>query len=171
MASHGNVMKRRVIARSALIICIVALGFLMYVIGHEFDVILDNGTVSIDGAEYAAVEYGTVVIDGDERRGTDVWADDRIIKKMIGVNHRLTIKVLDPDDDSVIKSVELPLKLDFNTREMMISLAAVASESSNVLTPNPNYSAAVAVPSAPDTPQPSAPGEPGDAGGDMPGIL
>ncbi|MDR1916970.1 MAG: hypothetical protein LBQ58_10400 [Synergistaceae bacterium] len=150
MKSQQNVLKRRLAARAVLAICIVALAFLMYNIGKEYDVVIDNETVTVGGTEYAAVGYAAIVIDGDENRAVDIWADDRIIRKMVGANHRLVVKVLNEDDDSVVKSVERSLKLDFNTKALMISIPALVSESSNILVSNPNYSEEIIV--VPDAP-------------------
>jgi hypothetical protein len=118
---------------------LVAVGFLMHRIGKEFDVVIDNGTVSIDGANYEGMAYGTVLIDGDEKRAFDMWAGDRVIKKMVGAAHKLTIKILNEDDDSVIKTVDRDIALNFNTGAEMVSVSAIIEGAGNILTPNPRY--------------------------------
>jgi hypothetical protein len=127
------------VVRVLVLLALIGVGYLMYKIGKEFDVILDNETVSIEGAKYAAVDYGTIIIDGEEKRGFDMWADDRVIKKVVGAKHKLTIKVLNENDDSVIKTIEREITLNFNPRAEMLSIAAIAGESSVIRIPNPLY--------------------------------
>jgi hypothetical protein len=132
-------MARRTAIRLLVLAALVGVGFLMHRIGKEFDVLIDNGTVSIDGVKYAGMEYGNVTIDGDDKRGFDMWSNDRVIKKMVGTKHKLLIKVLNEDDDSVIKSVEREITLDFNPRAEMVSVSAIIAEANNIRTQNPLY--------------------------------
>jgi hypothetical protein len=125
----------------------------MYRLGKEFEVIIDNGSVSVGGVRYEAMPYGTVRIDEDTK-DFDMWADDRVIRKMVGKNHRLTVIVLNEDDDSVLKTVERDITLDFNPRAEMVSVSAIIAELGGILTPNPLYSdVTVVVPDA--APDPS----------------
>jgi hypothetical protein len=144
---------RRMAIRAIAVLILVGVGFFMYKIGREFDVIIDNWDSSIDGAKYGAMGYGMVVIDGDEKKGFNMWAKDRVIKKMIGTNHRLSVRVMNEADDSVTKIAEREITLGFNERTMMISIPAVIGDSPNILTPNPLYSPepAIAPADAPET--------------------
>jgi hypothetical protein len=134
------VKARRLAIRLLAIVTLAAAGFLAYHVGKEFDVIIDNGSVAIEGARYESMPYGTVYIDGDAK-GFDLWAGDRVIKKMAGKKHRLTIKVLKEEDDSVVKTVEREITLNFNPKAKMVSAPAIIAEAENILTPNPLYSA------------------------------
>jgi hypothetical protein len=125
----------------------------MYHLGKEFEVIIDNGAVSAGGARYEAMPYGTVYIDEDTK-GFDMWADDRIIKKMVGKNHKLTVKILNEDDDSILKTAERDITLDFNPKAEMVSVSAIIAGASGILTPNPLYSEPVFVPDAAPAPSP-----------------
>jgi hypothetical protein len=69
-----------------------------------------------------------------------MWADDRVIKKMVGSKHSLTIKVINEDDDSVIRTEEREITLDFNPNAEMVSISAILGGAKNILTPNPLYS-------------------------------
>lgn len=152
--SGSSVKARRLLIRLLTIACLVGVGFLMYHIGKEFEVIIDNGTVSVGGVRYEAMPYGTVYVDEDTK-GFDMWAADRVIKKMIGKNHKLTVKILNEDDDSVLKTIEREITLDFNTKAEMVSVSAIIAEAGGILTPNPFYSGEpVFVPDA--APAPSA---------------
>ncbi|MDR1481228.1 MAG: hypothetical protein LBI74_01225 [Synergistaceae bacterium] len=137
--SQAPMRIRRFIIRTVLILLLIVLGMAMYNIGREYSVLLDNGTVTIDGREYPVIAYGSLIIDGDERKAIDIWEDDRLLQKLVGTSHTLRVLVLDEDDDSAQKTAERKIEMDFDTREWMISLAAIAGESERILIPNPIY--------------------------------
>jgi hypothetical protein len=85
---------------------------------------------------------------------------------MVGKNHKLTVKALNEDDDSVIKTTERDITLDFNPRAEMVSVSAIMAESGNILTPNPLYSEPVFVPEAAPAPS-EEDGAPDDVFGGM----
>ncbi len=138
MAS-ASVRARRTAVRVVIVLALAALGVLMYHIGKEYRVILDNETVTIDGREYAAVEYGSLILDGNEAKALEIWEDDRLLQPFVGASHTLTLNVLN-DDDEIVETIERKIQLDFDTRQWMVSLAALAGKSENLLIPNPMYS-------------------------------
>lgn len=139
MAAHHPLNKRRSVIRVLLLVLLVALGFTMYNIGKEYTIVVDNDAVTIDGREYSAIPYGALVIDGDEKKALEIWEDDRLLHKLTGANHKLVVKVLNEDDESVLSTVEHSIKLDFNTKRWMISLPAIVAGAENVLVENPVY--------------------------------
>jgi hypothetical protein len=130
--------RRRLIIRTALAVCFIALGFLMYRIGKEYEVFIDNETVTIDGERYEAVKYGSFVVDSGGK-AADIWEYDRVIRKMTGRSHKFTVNILNEEDDSIIDTVERTVILNVDTRKWMVSLAAIANGGDNVFIPNPNY--------------------------------
>ncbi|MDR3164236.1 MAG: hypothetical protein LBU13_01500 [Synergistaceae bacterium] len=150
--SGSSIKARRFLIRLLTVACLVGVGFLTYHLGKEFEVIIDNAPVSVSGVRYEAMPYGRIFIDGDTK-GFDMWAGDRVIKKMAGKNHKLTVKVLN-EDDSVLKTIEREITLDFNPKAEMLSVSAIIAESSGILTPNPFYSEPVFVPDASPVPSP-----------------
>jgi hypothetical protein len=134
------------VIRLAVVAILVAVGFLMYRIGKEYEVMLDNKTAEIGGVKYEGMAYGEILIDGTERTKFSMWDGDRVIKKMVGSDHKLTIKVLNEDDDSLIKTAERDITIDFNARASMISIGAILGGAENIVVPNPNYSEPVFVP-------------------------
>jgi hypothetical protein len=157
MNAGARVRTRRTVIRAIVVLFLVGVGFLMRKIGREFDVIIDNGTANIGGARYEAMEYGMVTIDGDAKKGFNMWAKDRVIKKMVGTAHKLSVQVVNEDDDSVLKTVERQITLGFNQRALMVSIPAILENAPDILTPNPLYSPEPAIvpgggPEAPDTP-------------------
>ncbi|MDR1579809.1 MAG: hypothetical protein LBS35_05585, partial [Synergistaceae bacterium] len=61
--SVSSVRARRLLIRLLTVACLVGAGFLMYHLGREFEVIIDNGPVSAGDVRYEAMPYGTVYID------------------------------------------------------------------------------------------------------------
>jgi hypothetical protein len=142
--SGSSIKARRFLIRLLTVACLVGVGFLTYHLGKEFEVIIDNAPVSVGGVRYEATPYGRIFIDADTK-GFDMWAGDRVVKKMVGKNHKLTVKVLN-EDDSVLKTIEREITLDFNPKAQMVSVSAIIAASANILTPNPFYSEPVFVP-------------------------
>jgi hypothetical protein len=167
--NHRTVGLRRAAVRLLVVAALVGIGFLMHRIGREFDVMIDNGAATIDGARYDGMEYGNVAIDAGKGSAFDIWAGDRVIKKMVGAKHKLTIKILNEDDDSVVKTVERDITIDFDTRAEMVSIGAIIAGARNILAKNPLYSPApVFVPQESPT-EPATPEE-GSLGEEMGGM-
>ena len=132
--------KRRLAIRLALLLGMVALAFAMYHIGKEFNVLLDNETVTVDGTDYPMIDYAMLTIDGDDDKEIEIMADDRIIRKMVGKKHKLVLKIMAEDEETVVKTVERTITLNVDTKAWMVSLPAVANEAENIFVPNPAYS-------------------------------
>ena len=158
--SGSSAKMRRFLIRLLAVACLVGVGFSMYHLGKEFEIIIDNGPVAGGSVRHKGMPYGTVYIDEDTK-GFDMWAGDRVIKKMVGKNHKLTVKVLNEDDDSVLKTVERDITLDFNPKADMVSVSAIIAGLDNILTPNPLFSEPVFVPDAAPAASPEE-GEPDD---------
>lgn len=76
--------KKRLIIRIVLLAALILLCFGLYYIGKEHEVLLDNKTVTIAGKEYAAIPYMTLVVDGNEEKEMEFYADDRDVVKLAG---------------------------------------------------------------------------------------
>ena len=161
----SNVSKRRWTIRLILLAALVGIAFLMYDIGKEYNVLIDNETVTIDGKEYPAVEYADLIVDGNEAKALSFEADDRLIQKMVGNGHTLRVKILKDDQETVVKTVERKIKLTVDPKAWMISLPAVVGEAPNIFIPNPLYS------EEEEQPAPSSSQEEETPGTDDPGAL
>jgi hypothetical protein len=166
-----SVNARRFLIRLLTVACLVGVGFWMYHIGKEFEVIIDNGPVSAGDVRYEAMSYGTVHIDEDTKgfeMRSDEIANDRITKKMVGKKHKLSVKIINEDDDSVLKTVERDITIDFNPKAEMVSISAIIAEADNILIPNPLYYGEPAfVPDAAPAPAPEEKGAEDDILGGM----
>lgn len=137
MNTPNNTSKRRWAIRLLLVLALVGIAFLMYEIGKEYDVLIDNETVTIDGREYPAIEYASVVVDGGEDKPLAFEAEDRLIRKMAGRGHTLRVNILAGDGETVTRTIERQIKLNVDTKAWMISLPAVAAEAPGIFIRNP----------------------------------
>jgi hypothetical protein len=126
---------RRFVIRFVLVALLVVLAFVMYSVGKEHSVLLDNKTAVIDGVEYVALKHAILVVD-DGGKKNDIRADGRLAQKMVGKSHRLKLEIL-RDDKSVEKTVERTVKLDMDMKKWMISLPALAQGAVNIYAPAP----------------------------------
>ncbi|OUO93946.1 DUF6672 family protein [Cloacibacillus sp. An23] len=140
-----GINKRRLVIRITLVVLLVLLCFGLYYIGKEHDVYIDNKTVTIDGKEYAEMEYIAVSFDGKDDDAVEYFAGDRDVVKLRGPNHTIKIVVMDEDTEEVVKTVERRLSLG-TIPGIMVSLPAIAEEAENVELPLPHLQQAAAAP-------------------------
>jgi hypothetical protein len=134
MSGKKNFLNRRFAIRVALVALLIFIAFVMYDMGKEHTVLMDNKPVTIDGVEYAPIETLSLFV--DDVKKNDVRADGRVAHKMVGKNHRIKLAVM-RQDKTVEKTVERMVRLDLNMKEWMISLPALAAEAPNIYIPNP----------------------------------
>lgn len=140
-----GINKRRLVIRITLVVLLVLLCFGLYYIGKEHDVYIDNKTVTIDGKEYAEMEYIAVSFDGKDEDAVEYFAGDRDVVKLRGPNHTIKIVVMDEDTEEVVKTVERRLSLG-TIPGIMVSLPAIAEEAENVELPLPHLQQAAPAP-------------------------
>lgn len=131
-----NLNKKRLVIRIILLALLVGLCFALFYIGKVHEVLMDNKTVSIDGKEYQAIPYMNVIVDGDEEKSLEFYADDRDAVKLQGPSHTLTIKVIDEQSEKVLKTVEYKLPLGTKS-SVMVSLPAIVDGATSVELPLP----------------------------------
>lgn len=140
-----GINKRRLVIRITLVVLLVLLCFGLYYIGKEHDVYIDNKTVTIDGKEYAEMEYIAVSFDGKDDDAVEYFAGDRDVVKLRGPNHTIKIVVMDEDTEEVVKTVERRLSLG-TIPGIMVSLPAIAEEAADIELPLPHLQQAAAAP-------------------------
>ena len=135
-----NINKKRLIIRLALVALLVLLCFVLYYVGKEHEVLIDNKTAAIDGHEYQEIAYMNVVVDGDEDKAMEFYAGDRDVVKLKGPSHRIKITVINEDTEEVIKTVERDLSLGA-VSSVMYSLPAIVAGAPTVELPLPHTEA------------------------------
>lgn len=131
-----NVNKKRLVIRVVLLALIVAFGFLLFYIGKQHEVLLDNKEVEIAGKSYKAPEYMVVTINGDEEKSMEFYPDDRDVVKLDGPTHSIKVAVVNEDTEEVIKTVERSFNFG-RTSALMISLPALLEGAPDVYLPLP----------------------------------
>lgn len=125
-----NVNKKRLVIRLVLVALLILLCFVLFYMGKEHEVFLDNKTVTIDGVKYEEIAYMNVIVDGDEDDSVEFYAGDRDIVKLQGPKHSFVVQVLDEDTEEVLKTVEYSLNLG-TVSSVMYSLPAIVSGAEN----------------------------------------
>ncbi len=152
----GTVNKKRLVIRLGLLSVVVAIGFLLFYLGKEHEILLDNKTAEIKGIKYQAAQYVKITINGDEKNSIELYSDERDVVKLSGPDHSVKVEIIDENTEKVVKSAEK----DFNfgrTSSLMISIPAVAENAPDVYLPLPGAMAPQA--SAPKSDIPAAEAE------------
>jgi len=137
----GDIDRKRFVIRLSLVVFLVALGFGLYYIGKEHEILLDNKTADIGGKTYEAAKYMIVTVDGKEDRSIELYEDDRDIVKVSGPNHKIKVDIVDEETEQVIKTAERSFNFKTAPR-LMISMPALAEGATDVCLPLPESSAA-----------------------------
>ena len=116
-------MTRRNGIRTVLVLLLVGLGVVLFALGKEHQVFLDNKALAVGGAEVPALESVRVTVDGGEP--LEFAADDRDVVQTRGLRAQVKLEVLD-GNGNVTKTVERSVSFSFEDR-VMLSLPALAA--------------------------------------------
>lgn len=109
-------MTRRNGIRTVLVLLLVGLGVVLFALGKEHQVFLDNKALAVGGAEVPALEAVRVTVDGGEP--LEFAADDRDVAQTRGLRANLKLEVLD-GNGNVTKTVERSVSFSFEDRVML----------------------------------------------------
>ena len=109
-------MTRRNGIRTVLVLLLVGLGVVLFALGKEHQVFLDNKALAVGGAEIPALEAVRVTVDGGEP--LEFAADDRDVAQTRGLRANLKLEVLD-GNGNVTKTVERSVSFSFEDRVML----------------------------------------------------
>lgn len=158
----GAVNKKRLVIRLGLLSVVVAIGFLLFCLGKEHEILLDNKTAEIGGTQYQAAQYVKITINGDEKNSIELYSDERDVVKLSGPAHSVKVEIIDEDTEEVIKSAEKNFNFG-RTSSLMISIPAIAENAPDVYLPLPGTMARALAPKsdisaaeAEDTPEEGA---------------
>jgi hypothetical protein len=126
-------MNRRNGFRLALILFLIAFGALLFYIGKEHQVFLDDKAITLDGKTYPAIENLKVSVNGGE--ALEFVADDRDVTVSDGPFLSVKVEITDADG-KVLRTIERSARLRFQ-RSVMVSLPALAGGAPNFLIPPP----------------------------------
>lgn len=109
-------MTRRNGIRTVLVLLLVGLGVVLFALGKEHQVFLDNKAAAVGGAQIPALEAVRVTVDGGEP--LEFAADDRDVAQTRGLRANLKLEVLD-GNGNVTKTVERSVSFSFEDRVML----------------------------------------------------
>ena len=109
-------MTRRNGIRTVLVLLLVGLGVVLFALGKEHQVFLDNKALAVGGAEVPALESVRVTVDGGEP--LEFAADDRDVVQTRGLRANLKLEILD-GNGNVTKTVERSVSFSFEDRVML----------------------------------------------------
>lgn len=137
MAQPIVINKKRLVIRLVLLALIILLGFGLYYIGKEHEILIDNKDVEIAGTSYEAAEYLVVTVNGDEENTIELYKDERDEIRVSGPKHKIKVDILDEDTEEVLKSNEMQFNFG-RKNKLMISLPALAEGAPDVYLPHPS---------------------------------
>ena len=109
-------MTRRNGIRTVLVLLLVGLGVVLFALGKEHQVFLDNKALAVGGAEVPALETVRVTVDGGEP--LEFAADDRDVVQTRGLRAQVKLEILD-GNGNVTKTVERSVSFSFEDRVML----------------------------------------------------
>lgn len=134
----------RILQRTIVLVLLVALGGVLFYVGREHRVFLDNKTIEVDGKTFKALEQVNVTIGRGEP--IELLARDRDVVETVGPSFEVKVEILDSLGGDVERTLELTLTPGFG-KDLLISLPLLAAGRDDFVLPSPAL-------------QPSAPSEP-----------
>jgi hypothetical protein len=105
---------RQFLIRTAAVVIVLLLGVLMYFVGRQHTVLLDNRTVTVEGQEIRALQLVTVQVDRQEE--LELASRDRDQALVTGQRHTITVTYTDSDwnEHSFSRDFKLPVGEDMS---------------------------------------------------------
>lgn len=117
-----NTFSRRNMYQIIAIILVAFLALIMFLIGKQHIILLDNKTVEVDGKTYSA--FSIVEVKVDKRPFLELAARDRDKEEVMGQKHKITVRYMDKsyEEHTIVKKFKVPLGHDM----VLISVPALA---------------------------------------------
>ncbi|MFI5358485.1 MAG: DUF6672 family protein [Halanaerobiales bacterium] len=125
-------MKKKLIIRTSLIVLLIILGIILFVIGKQHKVLLDNRDLTIDGVTYTAEAAYEIWVDGEKVGRTALNPGRRNVAYVVGPSHEIELREVKngkPTGDSIVKKFRLSVKQS----EVIINIPALAAGSDSFL--------------------------------------
>ena len=124
----------RALQRIGILCFFVALSVLLFYIGREHQVFLDNRTMEVEGNSFRALKFVKVTI--NDSQPVELMPRDRDLVKVVGPSFRLKVEVMDEFGEEVEKVIEKKLTPGFS-KGMMLSMSLLASGRDDYILPPP----------------------------------
>lgn len=118
------VLSRRNLFQLAALSVIILLAVVMFIIGRQHTILLDNKTIEHDGKTYTAFPIVEVEVDTDGE--IELAARDRDKAEVMGQHHKLTVTYTDKffEEHQVVKRFKVPIGFDM----VLVSIPALVGE-------------------------------------------
>lgn len=118
------VLSRRHFFQLVAVILILVLAVVMFVIGRQHTVLLDNKTIEHDGKSYPAFSIVEVKINKED--SIELAARDRDKADVMGQRHKITVTYTDKffEEHEVVKKFKVPIGYDM----VLISIPALVAD-------------------------------------------
>ena len=118
------VLSRRHFFQLVAVILILVLAVVMFVIGRQHTVLLDNKTIEHDGKSYPAFSIVEVKINKED--SIELAARDRDKADVMGQRHKITVTYTDKffEEHEVVKNFKVPIGYDM----VLISIPALVAD-------------------------------------------
>jgi len=115
---------RRNYVQLASVAVILLIAVLMFIIGRQHTVLLDNKTVEHEGKTYAA--FSIVTVEVDREGELELAARDRDKAEVMGQRHKITVVYTDRsfEEHTLVKKFKVPIGQDM----VLLSIPALVGE-------------------------------------------
>lgn len=115
---------RRHLFQLAAIVVMIALAVIMYIIGRQHTVLLDNKTIEHEGKSYPA--FSIVEVEVNKEGKIELAARDRDKADVMGQRHKITVTYTDKffEEHEVVKKFKVPIGYDM----VLISIPALVAD-------------------------------------------
>lgn len=117
-------LSRRHLFQMATVIVVLIIAVLMYVIGRQHTVLLDNKTIEHEGKTYPA--FSIVEVEVDREGELELAARDRDKAEVMGQRHKIRVTYTDKLFEEHV--VELKFKVPIGQDMVLISLPALVAD-------------------------------------------
>lgn len=121
-------ISRRFYVRSIALVLLVLLFVVMFLIGKQHSVLIDNRNVEVNGIEYKALNIVEFYIDNED--GIELAKRDRDQVDVTGQSHKVKVVYTDSNWDEI--ELERKVKLPLNEDMLLFSIPAFIASPDDV---------------------------------------
>ena len=128
----------RTLQRIAAVCLVAALSTLLFYIGREHQIFIDNRSIEVENESFRALKFVRVTV--NDAPPVELMPRDRDLVKVVGPSFRFKVEVMDEFGEEVEKVMERELRLGF-AKDVMLSMPLMASDRDDWMLPPPTVQA------------------------------
>lgn len=118
---------KKIILRLILVVFLIALGIVLFIIGKEHKVFIDNRDLSIAGENYTATVRYEVWVDGEKIGRTTLNPGKRNVIYLAGPQHKIVLREI--KDGKTVGKIEKDINLSLGQTQVIINIPALVAGS------------------------------------------